>query len=366
MVETRVNIGPVHPSTHGVLRLVVTLDGDTIKDVEPHVGFLHRGVEKLVETRMYMQSPSYMEKLDYVGPLAYDDLYVSTVEEALQIPVKERAQYVRVVQLELQRIASHLLWLGTAINDIGQFFSVFMWVFKDRDLILKLLEEATGGRMFHVNIRLGGLNRDLPPTFDKHAYKVLDYLERRVGEYTDFLDSNPVFMERMKNVGVMSREQAINFGVTGPMLRGSGVNYDTRSNYPYYVYDKLGFRLQIETGGDCYSRYKVRMDEIRESIRLVREGLQAMPEGDALGMPVRLIGPEPKLKEVIVKRETPRGEGIMYMITDRQRPYRLSIRSPSFINLASLHHITKGRENRLVDLFAIMASVDFVMGDVDR
>ncbi|MGI0141696.1 MAG: NADH-quinone oxidoreductase subunit D [Candidatus Micrarchaeales archaeon] len=364
MGETKINIGPVHPSTHGVLRLVVTLDGDTVKRVEPHIGFLHRGVEKLVETRMYMQSPSYMEKLDYVAPISYDELYVATIEAALGIPVKERAQYVRVIQLELQRIASHLLWLGTAINDIGQLFSIFMWCFKDRDIILNLMEEATGGRMFYVNMRLGGLNRDMAPGFANHAYKVLDYLAHRIGEYEEYLESNPIFMERMKKIGVMSREEAISLGVTGPTLRGSGVEFDVREAYPYYLYKKLHFTTKFETTGDCFARYKVRINEMKESIRLVREALHEIPEGDAIGMPIRLIGPLPKEKEVIVKRELPRGEGMMYMVTEGQRPYRLSIRAPSFINTSVLQHLPEG--HRLQDLFPILASVDTVMADVDR
>lgn len=364
MSETKINIGPVHPSTHGVLRLVVTLDGDTVKDVEPHIGFLHRGVEKLVETRMYMQSPSYMEKVDYVAPLSYDELYVATIEAALGIQVKERAQYVRVVQLELQRIASHLLWLGTAINDIGQLFSVFMWCFKDRDIVLKLLEDATGGRMFYVNMRLGGLNRDLPEGFEERTQKVLTYLRKRVREYEEYLESNPIFMERMKGIGVMSKEEAINMGVTGPTLRGSGVDFDIRANYPYYIYQKLNFQTQFETSGDCFARYKVRINEIKESIRLVDEALRMMPQGDALGMAIKLIGPVPKEKEVIVKRELPRGEGMMYLIPEGQKPYRLSIRSPSFINTSILQHLPKG--HRLQDLFPILASVDTVMADVDR
>ncbi|MDE1855659.1 MAG: NADH-quinone oxidoreductase subunit D [Candidatus Micrarchaeota archaeon] len=364
MAETKINIGPVHPSTHGVLRLVVTLDGDTVKHVEPHIGFLHRGVEKLVETRMYMQSPSYMEKLDYVAPISYDEAFVATVEAALGIEVKERAQYIRVIQLELQRIASHLLWLGTAINDVGQLFSVFMWCFKDRDIILRLLEEATGGRMFYVNMRLGGLNRDLSPGFANHAYKVLDYLEHRIKEYGSYLESNPVFMERMKNIGVMSKAEAISMGVTGPTLRGSGIDFDIRANYPYYVYDKLRFRTQFENGGDCFARYKVRMDEMQESIRLVRECLHTIPEGDAIGMPIRLIGPQPKEKEVVVKRELPRGEVMMYMVAEGQRPYRFSIRAPSFINTSVLQHLPRG--HRLQDLFPILASVDTVLADVDR
>mgnify|MGYP001626339111 CR=1 FL=1 len=364
MSETKINIGPIHPSTHGVLRLVVTVDGDTIKEVEPHIGFLHRGVEKLAESRMYMQNIVYMEKLDYAAPMAHQELYVSTVEKLLGIEVKERAEYVRVVLLELQRIASHLLWLGTMCNDIGQMFSMFMWTMRDRDMILRLLQEATGQRMFYVNMRLGGVNRDLPAGFEDDTYKVLDSIEHSLGEYKDFLESNPVFMERLKNVGVLSRENAIRLGVTGPVLRGSGIDYDVRRNSSYYKYTKLGFRPAVETGGDSFARYKVRMKEMQESISLVRKALEEMPKGDALGLPIKLIGAVPKEKEAIVKRELPRGEGMMYMVADKQRPYRLAIRAPAFINLAALDHISRGQ--RLADLFAILGSLDLVMADVDK
>lgn len=361
---TRINIGPVHPSTHGVLRLVVDLDGDTVLNVEPHIGFLHRGVEKLVETRMYMQNSVYMEKLDYVAPMSYDEAYVATVEKALGVEVKERAMYVRTVLLELQRIASHLLWLGSMANDTGQFFTVFMWTFSDRDLVLRLLEEAAGARMFYVNMRLGGLARDLPPGFEERANEVLRYLSKRVKKYENFLEKNPIFLSRMKGVGVLSKEMAVELGVTGPVLRGSGVNYDVRMNNPYYVYEKLGFEPQVHSGGDCFSRYKVRMFEIKESIRLVTYALEMMPEGDATGMQVKLILPNAKNRNVIVSRETPRGECMMYMIADPQRPYRLSIRAPTFINLAAIREITKGC--RTADIFPILGSLDIVMGDVDR
>lgn len=364
MALTRINIGPIHPSTHGVLRLVVSLDGDTIERIEPHIGFLHRGVEKLVENRMYMQSPPYMEKLDYVAPLAYDELYVATVEAALGIEVKERAKFVRIVQLELQRIASHLLWLGTSCNDLGQMFTMFMWAFKDRDMVLRLLEDATGSRMFYVNMRLGGLARDLPPGFDEAALKTLDYIEGRVKYYESFLEKNPIFIERTKGVGVLSREDAISLGVSGPVLRASGVDYDARKNRPYYVYKMLHFSTQMAAGGDTFARYKVRMLEMKESIRIVREALNKMPEGDALGLPVKLVAPKTTTREVMVRRELPRGEGIMYMIADNQKPYRLSIRSPAFINLAALPHMAKGA--RMADLFAILGSLDMVVADVDR
>jgi len=361
---TRINVGPIHPSTHGVLRLVVTLDGDTIVDVEPHIGFLHRGVEKLAENRMYMQSESYMEKLDYAAPMAYSDLYVAAVEEAMGIHIKERAKYVRVILLEFQRIASHLLWLSAFCNDLGQMFTMFTWAMKDRDLILNLLQDVTGSRMFYVNMRLGGVSIDLPQNFEEHANKLLDYLEKRFKEYERFLEKNPVFIERTKDVGILKREDAIALGVTGPVLRASGVNFDVRKDYPYYAYEKLHFIPQVQTKGDSFARYKVRMQEMKESIKLIRDALKLMPEGDALGMPIKLISPPVKEKEVIVRRELPRGEGMIFMVTDKQRPYRLAIRAPSFINLSALRYIARGA--RFADLFSILGSLDPVMADVDR
>ncbi len=361
---TRINIGPVHPSTHGVLRLVADIDGDTLVNVEPHIGFLHRGVEKLVENRMFMQSPPYMEKLDYVAPMSYDEAYVATLEKAMDIEVKERAEYARTVLLELQRLASHLLWLGTMANDIGQFFTVFMWAFRDRDMVLRMLEAASGGRMFYVNMRLGGLARELPKGFEDKALDLVDYLDGRVKYYEDYLEKNPVFLERMKKVGVLSKEDAIALGVTGPVLRASGVDYDVRSNNPYYVYDKLNFEPQVRSDGDCFARYRVRMLEMRESIRIIRGAIKLMPDGDAVGMPIKLILPSAKNRISVVSRELPRGECMMYLVADPQKPYRLSIRAPSFINLAALGELSRGRKT--ADLFAILGSLDVIMGDVDK
>ena len=364
MALTRINIGPIHPSTHGVIRLVVDLDGDTIENIEPHIGFLHRGVEKLVETRMYMQSPPYMEKLDYVAPMAYSEVYVAAVEKAMGIEVKERAQYLRTILLELQRIASHLFAVGTMCNDMGQMFTVFMWAFKDRDMVLDLLQEAAGSRMFYVNMRLGGLNRDVPPDFKQHAAEVMDYIDKRIPQYEKYVESNPVFMERTKKVGVLSKEDALDLGVSGPVLRASGVDYDVRKNNPYYIYEKLHFNAKVLHDGDNFARYKARMLEMRESVRLVKAALNMLPEGDALGMPVKLRSPNPVNRIVVSSRELPRGEVYMYMVADPQKPYRLSIRSPNFINLAALRHMAKGA--KIADLFAIMGSLDLVMGGVDR
>lgn len=361
----RINIGPVHPSTHGVLRLVVDVDGDTVKNLEPHIGFLHRGVEKLMETRMYMQNPSYTEKLDYVAPLGWDELYVSTVEQALGIPVKEKAQYVRTILLEFQRIASHLLWLGTLCNDIGQLLTIFCWAFRERAKVLKLLEDVSGSRMFYVNMRLGGLYHDIPADFSERAYKLTDYLEEKIKGYPDVLEHNPVFMERMKDIGILNKKEAINYGVTGPVLRGSGIREDVRVSKPYYIYDKIKFKVPTGINGDNYDRYRVRYEEMLQSISIIRQVLKLMPDnGEVKGMPIKLIGPNAKPDPVIMRRELPRGEGLIYMIPDKQRPYRISLRCPTFINLAVSQKLTEGV--KFADIFAILGSLDIIFGETDK
>jgi NADH-quinone oxidoreductase subunit D len=360
----RINVGPIHPGTHGVLKLVVDVDGDTVKNVEPHIGFLHRGVEKLMETRMYMQNPSYTEKLDYIAPLSWDDLYINAVEHALGVPVKEPAQYERVILLEFQRIASHLLWLGTFVNDIGQLFTAFMWCFRDRAKILKLLEDVSGSRMFYVNLRLGGFNKNPPEDFKERAYALCDYLEDKIRGYPDVLDANSIFMERTKGVGVLSKKDAIAYGVSGPVLRGSGVEEDARISHPYYVYDKIKFKVPTGSKGDSYDRYRVRYEEMLESIGIIRNALANMPDGDAKGMQIRLIGPIAKPDHIIMREELPRGEGIIYMVPDKQKPYRISLRSPAFINLAVLPKLAEG--GRFADLFSIIGSLDLIFAEIDR
>ena len=365
MAVMRINVGPIHPSTHGVLRLVVDVDGDTIRNVEPHIGFLHRGVEKLCETRMYMQNPSYFEKLDYISPMSWDELYVSAVEEALGIQVKEDAQYVRIITLEMQRIANHLLWIGTLCNDIGQLFTVFMWCFRDRSQVLKLLEDFAGQRMFYVNVRLGGFYRQLPEDFVKRAYELTDYLEHHVAKYADVLDANPVFHERLKGVGVLKKEDAIEYGVTGPVLRASGVEEDVRRSNPYYVYNNIKFTVPTKTEGDSFARYRIRYEEIFQSIRIIRDALTMLSKKpDIMGLPIKLIGPNAKPDTVVTRRELPKGEGLIYMVPDKQKPYRISIRAPGFVNLSVLPKLCEGA--RFADLFAIFGSLDIIFGETDR
>ena len=327
----KINVGPIHPSTHGVLRLVVDVDGDDIRDVEAHIGFLHRGVEKLMENRQYLQSLPYVEKLDYAAPLGWDDLYVAAIEKAMNVQVNESAMYARVILLEFQRIASHLLWLGTFVNDLGQMFTMFMWTFRERSYILKFLEDVTGSRMFYVNMRLGGLSRELPPDFKDRAYKLCDYLESNITAYPDMLDGNSIFMERTKGIGRLSKTMALSYSVSGPVARASGIDHDVRKDSPYYVYDKIKFTVPVMANGDSYDRYRVRYQEMLESINII---------------------------------ELSRGHGLIYMVPEGQKPYRIALRSPTFANLSALPEMARGA--KFADLFSILGSIDIVMAEIDR
>ena len=365
IVVRRISIGPLHPSLSrcGPLRLVADIEGDTVLNVEPHVGFSHRGLEKLVEGMTYAQAMPLMEKLDYLAPLACSDVYVATVESALEIDIGESASYMRTALLELQRIASHLFWLASLAEALGQ-QSLTGWAMNDRDGVMRLLEEAGGSRASYLNMRVGGFKSELQPGFAGRADAALEMIGKNVKEYGSFLEGNPTFGERMKGVGALGRRDALSLGVTGPVLRASGVRYDVRSEYPYYAYRKLGFRPQAQTGGDCFARYKIRMLELKESMRLVGEALELMPEGNGLGLPIRLTLPNAKRQAVMTRRETPRGECTAFLFSDLKKPYRLSIRAPSFINLAALGRICEGC--RPADLLVILASLDVVMSDVDR
>ncbi|MEM3875847.1 MAG: NADH-quinone oxidoreductase subunit D [Candidatus Micrarchaeaceae archaeon] len=363
----RINIGPMHPSTHGLLRLIVDVDGDKIENIEPRIGFLHRGVEKLLENRMYMQSPPFLEKIDYVAPMGWDELFVASIEQATQTQVKEAAQYIRMILLEFQRIASHLLWIGTFLNDLGQMFTIFMWAFRERAEVLKLLEDISGSRMFYVNFRLGGLTRQIPEDFVERAFKLTDYLEAKVTQYKDIIDDSSIFIQRTKRIGVLPKDIAIAYGVSGPVLRASGIHEDVRKSKPYYAYDKINFKIPIRINGDSLDRYKVRYEEIFQSIYIIRKCLDyynGLSNKDVTGLPIKLIGPPAKPDIVITQRELPRGEGLIYMIPAPQKPYRVALRSPAFSNLAALPKLATG--SKFADLFSILGSLDIVMPEIDK
>ncbi|MFQ6118136.1 MAG: NADH-quinone oxidoreductase subunit D, partial [Candidatus Bipolaricaulia bacterium] len=354
------------PSTHGVLRLKLTLDGEWIREVEPVIGYLHRSFEKMAERERWAHFIVDCNRADYAASLHYEAAYVKAVEELLEMEPPPRAQFIRVILLEFDRIQSHLLWLGTFGLDVGA-LNAFWYCFRERDLILNLLRTATGARMHHNYNRFGGVKADLPEGFVEEAHHVLDTLERKIEEYADFLSRSDTFLMRTVGVGVLPREMAIDWGVTGPMLRASGVRFDLRQAEPYFAYGEVDFDIPVEEAGDVYARYLVRLEEMRQSCRIVRQALKKMPEG-----PVIVEGME-KGNQLLVKPEGehysriegPRGEIGIYIIGNGTTfPYRVKLRSPSFQNLSVFPELARGLI--IPDLVATNGSIDLCMACVDR
>jgi len=365
------NMGPQHPSAHGVFRAILTLQGETVVGMDAVIGYLHRCHEKLGETLTYAQYPSIASKTDYVAAMTAELAYVSAVERVGKIEVPRRAQYLRVIAAELQRIASHCLWLGTWCLDMGGALgggaTVFLYTIREREMFLDRFEELTGARLLYGFHQVGGTRYDVPAGWDTKVRATVDFMEKRIDEYEAMLDGNAFFLVRTQGVGVISRELAQEVGVVGPLIRGSGVNYDVRRAEPYSSYQDFDFRVPVETAGDCYARYRVRMVEFRESIRIVRQALDGLPEGPISSRPgVKSVGQVRVAKgEGYARVEGPRGELGCYLVSDGgPKPYRLKWRGASFTNLAVLPHIIPG--HKVADVVAIMGSVDPVFGEVDR
>ena len=365
------NMGPQHPSSHGVFRMILALEGETVVGVDAVIGYLHRCHEKLGETLTYVQYPSIASKTDYVAAMTSELAYVSAVETIAKVEVPKRAQYLRVIAAELQRIASHCLWLGTWCLDMGGALgggaTVFLYAIRERELILDLFEALTGARLLYGFHQVGGVRYDLPAGWPERCRQTADLIERRVGEYEAMLERNTFFVARTQGVGVISRELAQAVGVSGPLIRGSGVNYDVRRAEPYSSYADFDFVVPVETAGDCYARYRVRMVEFRQSIRIVRQALDGLPEGPISSRPgVKSVGQVRVPKgEGYARVEGARGEVGCYIVSDGgPKPYRMKWRGASFSNLAVLPHIVPG--HKVADVVAIMGSVDPVFGEVDR
>ena len=365
------NMGPQHPSAHGVFRAILTLEGETVVAIDAVIGYLHRCHEKLGETLTYVQYPSIASKTDYVAAMTSELAYVSAVEQVGKIEVPRRAQHLRVLVAELQRIASHCLWLGTWCMDMGGALgggaTVFLYAFREREMILDLFEALTGARLLYGFHQVGGTRYDVPAGWDAQCRETLAHVERRIGEYEAMLDGNAFFLVRTQGVGTISRELAQEVGVVGPLIRGSGVNYDVRRAKPYSSYEDFDFRVPVETAGDCYARYRVRMVEFKESIKIVRQVLDGLPEGPISSRPgVKSVGQVRIAKgEGYAPIEGPRGEVGCYLVSDGgPKPYRLKWRGASFTNLSILPHILPG--HKVADVVAIMGSVDPVFGEVDR
>jgi NADH-quinone oxidoreductase subunit D len=365
------NMGPQHPSAHGVFRAILTLEGETVVGVDAVIGYLHRCHEKLAETLTYVQYPSIASKTDYVSAMTAELAYVAAVELVGKIDVPRRAQYLRVIAAELQRIASHCLWLGTWCMDMGGALgggaTIFLYAIRERELILDLFEELTGARLLYGFHQVGGTRYDPPAGWAARCRETLTVVEQRLNEYEAMLEDNAFFLVRTQGVGVISRALAEDVGVAGPLLRGSGVAYDLRRAAPYSSYEEFEVRVPVETAGDCYARYRVRMAEFRESIRLVRAALDGLPEGPISSRPgVKSVGQVRIPKgEGYSRIEGARGEVGCYLVADGgAKPYRLKWRGASFSNLAVLPHIIPG--HKVADVVAIMGSVDPVFGEVDR
>src|SRR5688500_9143212 len=365
------NMGPQHPSAHGVFRAILTLEGETVVGVDAVIGYLHRCHEKLGETLTYVQYPTIASKTDYVSAMTAELAYVAAVELVGKIDVPRRAQYLRVIAAELQRVASHCLWLGTWCMDMGGALgggaTIFLYAIRERELILDLFETLTGARLLYGFHQVGGTRYDLPAGWTQKCRETLAVIAQRLGEYEAMLEDNAFFLVRTQGVGVVSRELAEDLGVAGPLLRGSGVAYDLRTAAPYSSYEDFGVQVPVETAGDCYARYRVRMADFRESIRIVHAALDGLPEGPISSRPgVKSVGQVRVAKgEGYSRIEGARGEVGCYLVADGgPKPYRLKWRGASFSNLAVLPHIIPG--HKVADVVAIMGSVDPVFGEVDR
>jgi NADH-quinone oxidoreductase subunit D len=365
------NMGPQHPSAHGVFRAVLTLEGETVIDVDAVIGYLHRCHEKLSETLTYAQYPSIASKTDYVAAMTSEFAYVRAAETIAKIEVPKRAQYLRVITSELQRVASHLLWLGTWCMDMGGALgggaTIFLYCIRERESILDLFESLVGARLLYGFFQVGGVRYDLPPGWIEQCRQTVDQLDRRITEYEQMLEDNPFFMARAQGVGVISRELAESVGISGPLLRGSGVKWDLRRAEPYSSYEDFEFKVPVETAGDCFARYRVRMVEFRESLKIVRQALDTLPEGAISSRPGLKSVAQTRVPkgEAYVRIEGARGEVGCYLVADGSaKPYRMKWRGASFSNLAVLPHIIPG--HKVADIVAIMGSVDPVFGEVDR
>lgn len=360
-----VNMGPQHPSTHGVFQMRLTLDGETIVDLEPVMGYMHRNHEKIGERNLWLGNMPFTDRLDYVAQLGNEWGYAMCIEKMMGIEVPERAEYIRLILAELNRIQSHFWGIGFLLNDIGAFFTPCLYAIEERELVLDLFEMTTGSRLMCNYMRFGGVAYDLPEEFMPLAETmVFDRLERAIDELDAYLTGNEIVMERMRGIGVLPPDLAIAYSASGPVLRGSGVPYDIRKADPYGVYDRFDWDVITETEGDVYARYKVRIGEMRESLKILQQALPTIPEGDILGgrkaWQVRV--PEGAHYGRI---ENPRGELGYYCVSDgKSNPYRYHVRSPCFVNLTALAEMCKG--HKVADVVAVLGSIDIVLGEVDR
>jgi NADH dehydrogenase I D subunit len=381
------NMGPQHPATHGVLRLVLDLDGETVVKCTPHIGYLHRGMEKWAENKTYAVGMPLTDRLDYVAAVANEIGYCVAVERLLGIEVPERAKYIRTLTAEMVRICSHIIWLAAHAIDIGA-MTVFLYSMRDRETLLDLFEMLCGARLLHIYPRIGGVRCDVSKEFLDGVYKFTDKFPKLIEEYETLIDQNRIWFQRTKGIGVIGAEEAINLGLTGPTLRGSGVSYDIRKIAPYDAYDKVEFDVPVGKNCDVYDRYRCRMEEFRQSNRIIRQCIENLPEGlvlnpDAPGLdmlpgPIKKAAPAPAadnapapppagpaFTEIYSATEVPKGELGYYIVSDGTgKPYRMRIRTPSFMHISALPRFCEG--NLVADVIALIGTIDIVLGECDR
>ena len=357
-----INIGPQHPSTHGVLHLVVTLNGETVKKVEPHLGYIHRSIEKMCESLTYRQFIYVTSRMDYLSSHINNHACALVVEKGLQIEIPRRAQYLRVLLDELTRLASHQLWWGAMAMDVGA-ITPFFHAFREREMINDIMEQTCGARLTMNFMVPGGCMFDIHPEFVKKTKDFLAFFKSKLSEYDEMVTDNVIFKNRMQNVGVISREDAISYGCSGPVARAAGVSCDIRKLYPYDIYSEIDFKESLETKGDCYARYLVRMKEMNESVRIIEQLIDNIPEGEFQAK-TKAVLKLPK-GEYYSRVETARGDFGIYVVSEgATTPYRIKFRSPGFSNLSALDHMAEG--GKIGDLVAIMGSLDLVIPDIDR
>jgi NADH-quinone oxidoreductase subunit D len=360
--ELVINMGPQHPATHGVLRVILRLDGEKVLGLECVIGYLHRGVEKIAEHRTYTMFNPYVDRMDYVAAVSNGLGYCEAVEKLLNIEAPPRANYVRVILTELNRIASHQLWLGTHALDIGAMTPLF-YTFRDREEILKIFEKYCGARLTTHAFRIGGCQYETYEGFEKDVKKFVAFVAPKIDEYEELLTTNRIWVERTKKVGVISAKDCIAYGVTGPVLRASGVKWDLRKAQPYAAYSKFDFEIPTGQNGDTYDRYLVRMAEMRQSLRIIQQAVDSIPEGPIMAKVPKVI--KPPVGEIYHSIEAPKGELGYFIVSDGStQPYRVRVRPPSFVNLQALDLMCRGQ--LIADVIAVIGTLDIVLGEVDR
>ena len=360
--ELVINVGPQHPATHGVLHLVITLQGETIKKIEPHLGYIHRSIEKMCESLSYRQFIYVTSRMDYLSAHINNLGCALCVEKGLQLEVPERAQVIRRLMSELTRIASHELWIGAMAMDLGA-FTPFFYTFREREIINDIMEETCGARLTMNYMVPGGVMYELHPNFQQRVKSFITQFKHKIIELEDLITNNVIFQNRTKGIGVLSKEDAISYGCTGPVARGSGVSSDIRKIYPYSGYDKLVFDEILEKGGDSYARYLIRIKEMNQSVIIIEQLIDQIPEGD-IQAKTKAVLKLPK-GEFYTRVETARGELGVYIVSEGgTTPYRIKFRSPGFSNLSALNHMAKG--GKIGDLMATMGTLDLVIPDIDR